>query len=57
MVAGVPRIASVKPTPAIRVRILRRLTMHVAALDCEDLKRVKVRMTDNNGITIHHVDT
>ena len=67
LVAGVPRIASVKakfknPTPAIGVRIrLRRpiFSMHVAALNCRDLKREdrQDEMTDNNGIITHHTDT
>jgi len=32
--------------------------MHVAALDCEDLKREDRQdgMTDNNGIITHHID-
>ena len=61
MVAGVPHTASVKPTPAIRVRIrLRRLIFSHHARCCSGLQRPKAsqcEMTDNNGITIHHIDT
>jgi len=63
MVAGVPCIASVKPTPTIRVRIrVRRLIFSHHGHCCSGLQRPKAsqgEITDNNSIVIviHYIDT
>jgi len=43
--------------PAIRIKPRKLIfyPMHVAALDCKDIKR-KDGVTDNNGIITHHID-
>jgi len=58
-----PHIASMKPKvkksmPAIRTKLRKSIfcPTHVAALDCEDVKR-EDGMTDKNDIIVHHIAT